>query len=172
MCHITKYRKYRFEVIWRSGSTFLTSNTWLYYLQNPNTYKKTKNYIFPICHIENIDLRSFEGQGKLFWPRTYDYIIYRIQIYKTNKELYFSCLSYWKYRFEVIWRSGSKFLTSVALFFNIQEPNISNPKRIIFFLSVILTNIDLRSFEGQGQSFWPLSNDFFIYRNQIYPTQK
>ena len=138
-----------------------------YIIYGIQIYTKTKNYILCICHIVNIDLRSFEGQGKLFWPRTYDYIIYRIQIYKTNKELYFSCLSYWKYRFEVIWRSGSKFFTSFAWFCNIQEPNISNPKRMIFFLFVILTNIDLRSFEGQGQSLLPLSHDFLIYRNQI-----
>ena len=31
--------------------------------------QQTKNYIFPICHIKNIEnlaLRSFEGQGQSF----------------------------------------------------------------------------------------------------------
>ena len=39
--------------------------------------QQTKNYICPICdikNIENVALRSFEGQG----PLTHDNIIYRI----------------------------------------------------------------------------------------------
>ena len=36
--------------------------------------QQTKNLIFPICHIENIDLRSFEGQGQSFWLVTHDYV--------------------------------------------------------------------------------------------------
>ena len=135
--------------------------------------KQTRNYIFPICHIENIEnlvWRSFEGQGQPFWPLTHDYIIYRVQIYKTNKELYFSYLPYWKYRkfsLEVIWRSGSMFLTSNTWLYYLQSPNIYKKQRIIFFPIFHIENIEhlaLRSFEGQCQSFWPPTHDYIIYR--------
>ena len=53
--------------------------------------QQTKNYIFPICHIVNLLLRSFEGQGQRFWPLTQDYIIYRV-IYNKQRIISFCML--------------------------------------------------------------------------------